>query len=76
MGQVSKKLRNRFGKLASRVTRQLAKEVASLRAPKGVKDVPTLVVEVSKADWVAYLNRAMLQVKIKDDEKRLHVLLG
>ena len=45
MGQVSKKLRNRFGKLASRVKQQMAKEVAPLRPPKGVKDVPTLVKE-------------------------------
>jgi hypothetical protein len=45
MGQVSKKLRSRFGKLASRVKQQLAKEVAPLRPPKGVKDVPTLVKE-------------------------------
>jgi hypothetical protein len=36
---------------------------------------PYVFVEVSKADWVAYLNRAMLQVKIKDDEKKLHRLM-
>jgi len=43
MGQVSQKLRNRLGKLASRVKQQMAKEVAPLRPPMGVKDVPTLV---------------------------------
>jgi hypothetical protein len=36
---------------------------------------PYVIVEMSKADWVAYLNRAMLQVKIKDDEKKLHRLM-
>jgi hypothetical protein len=45
MGQVSKDLRSRFGKLASRVKRQLAKDVAPLRRPTGVKGVPTLVKE-------------------------------
>jgi hypothetical protein len=45
MGQVSTKLRNRFHKLASRVKQQMAEEVAPLRPPSGVKDVPTLVQE-------------------------------
>ena len=36
---------------------------------------PYVFVEISKADWVAYLNRAMLQVKTKDDEKKLHRLM-
>jgi hypothetical protein len=43
MGQVSTKLRNRFGKLGSRVKQQMAKEVAPFRPPMGVKDVPTLI---------------------------------
>ena len=45
MGQVSTKLRNRFGKLGRRVKQQMAKEVAPLGPPMGVKDVPTLVKE-------------------------------
>lgn len=45
MGQVSKKLRARFGKLARRVKEQIAREVAPPRLPKGVKDIPSLVKE-------------------------------
>ena len=30
---------------------------------------------MAKADWGAYLNRAMLQVKAKDNDKKLHRLL-
>ena len=45
MGRVSKKLRARFGILAGRIKRQLAKEGIPLRPPKGVKDIPSLAKE-------------------------------
>jgi hypothetical protein len=45
MGQVSKKLRSRFGKLAGKVKAQIEQEVGPARLPNGVKDVPTLVKE-------------------------------
>ena len=45
MGQVSKKLRSRFGKVAAKVKRQMEQEVGPAPLPKGVKDLPTLVKE-------------------------------
>jgi hypothetical protein len=36
---------------------------------------PYILTEATKADWVAYLKRAMLQVKAKGDEEKLHHLL-
>ena len=36
---------------------------------------PYILTGMTKADWWAYLNRAMLQVKAKDDEKKLHRLM-
>jgi len=36
---------------------------------------PYILTGMTKADWVAYLNRAMLQVKAKDGEKKLHRLM-
>ena len=45
MGQVSKKLRSRFGQVAGRVKQQIAQEVGSPRLPKAVKDIPSLVQE-------------------------------
>ena len=36
---------------------------------------PYVLTEATKADWVAYLKRAMLQVKAKVDEEKLHLLL-
>jgi hypothetical protein len=36
---------------------------------------PYILTGMTKADWAAYLNRAMLQVKAKDDEKKLHRLM-
>jgi hypothetical protein len=36
---------------------------------------PYILLGMSKADWVAYLNRAMLQVKAKEDEKKLQRLM-
>ena len=45
MGQVSKKLQARFGKVAGKVKAQIEQEVGPPRLPKGVKDVPSLVKE-------------------------------
>jgi hypothetical protein len=45
MGQISKKLRGRFAKLAARVKRQIAQEVESVPLPQGVKGIPSLVKE-------------------------------
>ena len=36
---------------------------------------PYILTQASKADWTAYLNRAMLQVKAKDDEQNLYRLM-
>ena len=36
---------------------------------------PYILTEASKADWTAYLNRAMLQLKDVDEGQRLHNLL-
>lgn len=43
MGRISNKLRSRFGVLAKRIKRQIARELASPHIPKGVKDIPELV---------------------------------
>ncbi len=45
MGQISKKLRSRFGRLARTIKDQVAREVAPLRPSKGMKDIPALVKE-------------------------------
>jgi hypothetical protein len=36
---------------------------------------PYVLTQVNKADWTAYLNRAMLQLKDVDEDHRLHDLL-
>jgi hypothetical protein len=36
---------------------------------------PYILLEMSKADWVAYLKRAMLQVEARDDEEKLDHLM-
>ena len=36
---------------------------------------PYILTEASESDWTAYLNRAMLQLKVEDDDQRLHELL-
>lgn len=36
---------------------------------------PYVLTQASKSDWTAYLNRAMLQLKDVEEDRRLHHLL-
>lgn len=36
---------------------------------------PYILTQASESDWTAYLNRAMLQLKVEDGDQRLHELL-
>ena len=36
---------------------------------------PYVLTQASKSDWTAYLNRAMLQLKDREEDRRLHYLL-
>jgi hypothetical protein len=71
MGQVSKKLRSRFGKLAGRVKQQMAAEVSPFRPPKGVKDVPTLVKEGHDPIHSVYIHVQNITAVFSENVSRL-----